>query len=696
MASLFHFLHTPAILFLGCLFWISASSASEWSDCSSGDPAKAVQGCSAILKNGSATPPKQRAVALVNRGIAFYDRGDLDKARADYTAAIQLDPTNADAFHNRADLMLRNGALEAAIADYSQAVGLNGKFSSAYNGRGNALRERGQVDEAIADFNKAIELDPKSPFAYNGRANALRDKGESEKAIKDYAQAISIDPKYATAYIGRANAYSDQSNWAAALADYDAAIAIDSRDPTGFNNRGTAYQNKGELDKAIADYSQAIALDSKRAAFYFNRALAYHLKEDLDRAAADYSSAIRIDSNYAFAYHNRGLILQRKGDLDRAIADFSKAIEINPQYAQNYSSRGIALLRKGDARKAIVDLQKSAGLDNRQPAVMVGLGEAYAKLQMYREARASLDKALELDPLSSEAYLQRGRLMETMGDNAQASKDYSTALSFDPELKGAQEALKKASERIKAAKVEPSVVPTTGRLNRVALVIGNGDYVRVQGLPNAIHDAKLVAETFQKIGFRQVITVENQNREGLLVALRKFRDLADSAEWAVIYYAGHGIEIDGTNYVVPTDARLLTDRDVPDEAISLGRFLDAIDRAKEMKLVILDACRENPFLNTMKMSSASRTIGRGLARVEPDGGTLVAYSAKHGQIAMDGKGSNSPFASALVNRMLTPEIEIRKLFGLVRDDVLSATDRKQEPFIYGTLGGEDHFLNPRN
>jgi uncharacterized caspase-like protein len=140
---------------------------------------------------------------------------------------------------------------------------------------------------------------------------------------------------------------------------------------------------------------------------------------------------------------------------------------------------------------------------------------------------------------------------------------------------------------------------------------------------------------------------------------------------------------------------LLVDRDVPDEAISLARFLDAMDRAKELKLVILDACRENPFFNSMKLSSASRTIGRGLARIEPDGGTLVAYSAKHGQIALDGKGKNSPFATALANRMLMPDVEIRKLFGLVRDDVLAATDRRQEPFIYGTLGGDDHFINPK-
>jgi uncharacterized caspase-like protein len=204
-----------------------------------------------------------------------------------------------------------------------------------------------------------------------------------------------------------------------------------------------------------------------------------------------------------------------------------------------------------------------------------------------------------------------------------------------------------------------------------------------------------VAKAFQVIGFRQVIEVSDQTREGMLSALRRFRELADTAEWAVIYYAGHGIEIDGMNYVIPVDAKLATDRDVPDEAVALSRILDTVDHAKQLKLIILDACRDNPFLNKMKVAYASRSIGRGLARVEPEGSTLVAYAAKHGQVALDGTGEHSPFVTALVGRMLTPGLELRKVFGLVRDDVLTATKRQQEPFIYGTLGGDDFIINPK-
>jgi uncharacterized caspase-like protein len=247
---------------------------------------------------------------------------------------------------------------------------------------------------------------------------------------------------------------------------------------------------------------------------------------------------------------------------------------------------------------------------------------------------------------------------------------------------------------VAAAEAKPVTLGGTRALNRVALVIGNGGYDRVAQLPNARRDATAVAEAFEKIGFRKVVKVEDVSRDGLVAALRTFRDLAASADWAVIYYAGHGLEIDGVNYVVPVDARLSTDRDVPDEAVSLARFLDSIESAKQMRLVILDACRDNPFLSQMKVSMASRSIGRGLGRIEPDGGVLVAYAAKHGQVAQDGSGENSPFVSSLVKRLMMPGLDIRKVFGLVRDDVLASTKRLQEPFIYGTLGGDDYFINP--
>jgi uncharacterized caspase-like protein len=175
-------------------------------------------------------------------------------------------------------------------------------------------------------------------------------------------------------------------------------------------------------------------------------------------------------------------------------------------------------------------------------------------------------------------------------------------------------------------------------------------------------------------------------------ALRTFTREADKADWAVIYYAGHGIEVGGVNYLIPIDAKLEIDRDAQFEAVALTQVISSVEGAKKMRLIILDACRDNPFAQQMKRSIASRSVARGLASVEPDGGTLVAYAAKHGEVALDGDGANSPFVTALIKRLPTPGIEINKLFRLVRDDVMAATGRKQEPFVYGSLPGEDFFF----
>jgi uncharacterized caspase-like protein len=170
--------------------------------------------------------------------------------------------------------------------------------------------------------------------------------------------------------------------------------------------------------------------------------------------------------------------------------------------------------------------------------------------------------------------------------------------------------------------------------------------------------------------------------------LREFSDKSHNADVAVVYFAGHGIEVDGQNYLIPTDAMLQRDRDVFDEAISLERILQTIEPAKTLRLVILDACRDNPFTKSMKRVSALRSLNRGLIAVEPmKANTLIAYAAKGGSTAEDGDGQHSPFASALLKHLPTPGLDLRQAFGLVRDDVMKATDNKQEPFVYGSLGG---------
>ena len=230
---------------------------------------------------------------------------------------------------------------------------------------------------------------------------------------------------------------------------------------------------------------------------------------------------------------------------------------------------------------------------------------------------------------------------------------------------------------------------------RVALVIGNSSYRNVAKLSNPANDAAAVAAMFKSAGFDTVESKLNLTVGELRKTLRDFGNRSRDADVAVVYYAGHGIELDGTNYLIPVDATLETDADVLDETLPLDRVLFAVEPAKQLRLVILDACRDNPFAKSMKRTIASRAIGRGLAKVEPSSpNTMIAFAAKAGSTASDGDSKNSPFAAALVNHLTKPGLDLRKAFGFVRDDVLKATGNAQEPFVYGSLGGNDVALVP--
>ena len=226
---------------------------------------------------------------------------------------------------------------------------------------------------------------------------------------------------------------------------------------------------------------------------------------------------------------------------------------------------------------------------------------------------------------------------------------------------------------------------------RVALVIGNSNYPAVGTLANPANDATAVATELQSLGFTVDLEID-LNAQAFRDTLKGFADEAAGAEIAIVYYAGHGVEFDGINYLVPTDARIAKKADVRFEAISLEDVRQAASGASKLRLIILDACRNNPF--PMAGKDGQRALSRGLSKVEPNANELIAYSARENTVASDGDGDNSPFATSLLKRLGEPGIEENFLFRRVRDDVLQATGKAQEPFVYGTLGVEEIFLHP--
>lgn len=240
------------------------------------------------------------------------------------------------------------------------------------------------------------------------------------------------------------------------------------------------------------------------------------------------------------------------------------------------------------------------------------------------------------------------------------------------------------------AGVTPTAAAAEGR--RVALVIGNGAYGNVPALLNPPNDASDIAAALKRLGFTVSLATNasfDEMRRGLIALGRD----AAGADMAALYFAGHGMEINGENWLIPIDAALKRDTDAANEAISLQSVMLQVSNTTSLGLVILDACRDNPFAVRMNRSLATRaaTMG-GLGRIEPTGNVLVAYAARDGTTALEGDARNSPFAAALLRNIEAPGVEVTFMFRNVRDDVMEATRNQQQPFVYGSLSRKAIYL----
>ena len=235
-----------------------------------------------------------------------------------------------------------------------------------------------------------------------------------------------------------------------------------------------------------------------------------------------------------------------------------------------------------------------------------------------------------------------------------------------------------------AGTVAPS--PAAGR---VALVIGNSAYTGTSPLANPVNDASDMASALHGLGFAVVVSLD-ADEAAMDDALGEFEESSDGADVALVFYAGHGLEMNGSNYLVPVDARLATAGAVERETVSLSSVLDSTMGART-RIVILDACRNNPFARSMRGATRANVRSGGLAAVSTGEGLLVAYAAGAGEVAADGEGSrNSPYTSALLRHLGTPGVDVRVMLGDVGGEVRAATG-DQQPFIYASLTGQ-HYL----
>jgi tetratricopeptide (TPR) repeat protein len=648
-----------------------------------------VSGCTTVIQSGRENP-KNLAFAFNSRGNAYWAKKDYDHAVADYDQAIKLNPTDAVFFSNR----------------------------------GGALVAKGEVDRGITDFDQSIRINPNLPRTYVDRGNAFRGKGLYDRAIADYDQAIKLEPKNAFVFNNRGNVYYTKKDYDRALADFEASIRINPNQPIIFNLRGYVYYAKKDYDRALAEYDQAIKLDPNYAVAFLSRGNSYYVKKEYDRAIADFDQAIRLSPNLARAFNSRGNTYASKGDFERAFADFDQVIRLEPNpvaYAQRCLSRAVL----GQLQEALVDCNEAIKLQPSNAQPWGTRGFVNFKLGQFDSAIADYDAALRIDPKRAASLYGRGMAKQRKGDVGAGSADIAAATAIRSDVAelftrwgeeqapavtasiapGVAATANDAAAPIPAPTIAASSTTATGATagvaeaaktvasgdfrHRVALVIGNSNYGAVTPLRNPRNDATDMAAKLRKLGF-DVVEGTDVTRRGMDEVIRDFSRKLDGADLALFFYAGHGLQVGGRNYLVPIDAKLERPGDLALDAVDVSVVLAQMEAERRVNIVLLDACRDNPLSRSLARSLGTRStsVGQGLATIQSAIGTMIAYATQPENVALDGEGRNSPFTTALLKYIDTPGADITTVMRRVRADVIAATKEKQVPWDHSSLTGD--------
>ena len=222
---------------------------------------------------------------------------------------------------------------------------------------------------------------------------------------------------------------------------------------------------------------------------------------------------------------------------------------------------------------------------------------------------------------------------------------------------------------------------TTGGEKRVALVMGNGSYLS-SPLKNPVNDAKAMAKALRDLGF-DVMDYYNLDQTAMRRAITRFGEKVSAGGVALVYYAGHGMQVRGRNYLIPVDAEIASEASVSSESVDVDTILNQLGTdGQALNIVILDACRNNPFERRF------RSVGGGLAQIDAPTGTLIAYATAPGKTASDGEGDNGLYTQELLKALTQPGIKVEELFKRVRVRVAKATNNAQTPWEASSLTGD--------
>jgi tetratricopeptide (TPR) repeat protein len=501
-------------------------------------------------------------------------------------------------------------------------------------------------------------------------------------------------------YFWRGQHYLQMNDLDAALADFEQAIKVDATEAGLFAARGFVNLTKGDVDRSLVDFNRAIAMQPGQQKLYLNRGAIWLGKKEYERANADFNEAIRLAPRTASAYYamvSRAQIYREQGDLAKATTELDNAIKQEPKRSDAYLSRGVAARAKGDLERAMADFGTAIAIEpgatglTGRGVVREALGDIAGAMADYARAidmNSHMNKAADFnfsDLRSKETARTRLALLK---ENPEAAKAASAGASSPAPAEAARPA-------------SASPAPASKQIRR-ALVIGNGAYAAVTPLTNPARDAKSIAANLRGMGF-EVSEGTDLDGASMKRAVNEFLIKAATAQMALVFYAGHGMQIDGKNFLVPIDAGA-GGSDLKAGMIELDTILAGLDDQIRTNIVILDACRDNPLIANANVVAASRSMNVRSGLAAPSGlgagatlggGTLLAFATAPGAVALDGDGQNSPFSIALSRHITTPGLEVQAMLTRVRAEVVAATAKKQVPWSNSSLLGEVFLVGGR-
>ncbi|MFO1118371.1 MAG: caspase family protein [Beijerinckiaceae bacterium] len=514
--------------------------------------------------------------------------------------------------------------------------------------------------------------------------------GRPADRIAACAKVIDAQPKPGADIVARALAarcearrFARDLDWA--IADCSEAIKLDPRNEFAFFNRGFAYRLQNRADPAISDFTQVIALGPgpRVADSFVHRANGFQMKGDWNACLADVEEGLKIKPNENWYLNARAYCLANKGDYAGASRDYDAIIASAPQFIGAYIDRARMNVNRGDFAKALVDLDKAVRIAPAQSGGYFYRALAYEKQNDIPRAVADIDAARERSPDDPRIRTASERIHaraegRAVPEPAQSKGGVQPAAAPAPPT--AHEPQNDAAK---------SVASTNG--NRVALVVGNSAYKFASPLPNPANDATDMADALRKLGFT-VIEGHDLDWRGMIALVKQFAAQLQSADLALFFYAGHGIQVNGDNYLIPVDAQLETPGNLDLDAVDLRSILRPMEDRNRVNLVFLDACRDNPFTRSLAKSRGAGTrsvsVSQGLAQVQAAAGTMIAYSTQPDAVAQDGRGRNSPFTTALLKYLPRQGLEVEQMMKLVRVDVMGATQQQQVPWGHSSLVGD--------